>query len=66
MISSHFVKLNSPKRSKVYDTYWLFASKRFEVFKRRLSNKSGPWTSDPVIANNRFTNVFRASDRVSQ
>ncbi|XHR95577.1 nucleotide kinase domain-containing protein [Mucilaginibacter sp. UC70_90] len=55
-----------PKRSIFYDTYWQFAAKRFDVFERRLKNQPAPWTSDPVIANNRFTNVFRASDRVSQ
>lgn len=62
----HFTKMAKPKRSQVYDTYWLFASKRYEVFKKRLSDPWGPWTNDSVISNNRFTNVFRASDRVSQ
>ncbi len=66
MATTHFVKLIKPKRSIVYDAYWQFAAKRFEVFEKRLTDPSGPWTSDPVICNNRFTNVFRASDRVSQ
>ncbi len=66
MVSTHHIKLSKPKRSSVYDSYWLFATKRFEVFIRRITNPYGPWTDDPVIANNRFTNVFRASDRVSQ
>jgi hypothetical protein len=66
MASIHYTKLTKPKRSSVYDSYWLFASKRFDVFLKRLSDSIGPWTSDPVIINNRFTNVFRASDRVSQ
>lgn len=66
MASLHYVKLSKPKRSPVYDIYWQFASRRFDVFKRRLLNPSGPWTDDPVITNHRFTNVFRASDRVSQ
>lgn len=26
----------------------------------------GPWTDDPVLSTHRFTNVFRAADRVSQ
>lgn len=63
---THFVKLKKPKRSNVYDTYWQFADKRFKVFVKRISDSIGPWTDDPIICKNRFTNVFRASDRVSQ
>ncbi|SFT91224.1 hypothetical protein SAMN05421857_4077 [Chryseobacterium formosense] len=62
----HYTALNKPKKSIVYDKYWIFAAKRFEVFINRLNNPRGPWTSDNVICNHRFTNVFRASDRVSQ
>ena len=62
----HFVKLTKPEKSSVYDTYWRFAVNRNEVFYKRLKDPSGPWTNDPVIRDNRFTNVFRASDRVSQ
>lgn len=63
---THFVKLAEPQKSSVYDTYWKFAVNRNEVFKKRLVDPFGPWTNDPVIRNNRFTNIFRASDRVSQ
>ena len=66
MTSTHFTKLTLPKRSSVYDSYWQFAFKRFDIFMKRLTDPWGPWTSDQVIANHRFTNVFRASDRVSQ
>jgi hypothetical protein len=62
----HFSKIGKPKRSTFYDTYWRFAAKRFDVFERRLTNPTGPWSTDPIISHNRFTNVFRASDRVSQ
>src|SRR4051812_26738693 len=62
----HYTVKSKPKRSAVYDKYWLFAAKRFEVFMRRLDNPDGPWISDNVINSHRFTNVFRASDRVSQ
>ena len=61
-----FVKLAKPQRSKVYDTYWKFAVKRNDVFLKRQVDPYGPWTNDPVIRDNRFTNIFRASDRVSQ
>lgn len=63
---THFVKLAKPQKSNVYDTYWKFAVSRNEVFTRRLTDPYGPWTNDPVIRANRFTNIFRASDRVSQ
>jgi hypothetical protein len=33
---------------------------------RRLAGTPPPWTSDPVLAAYRFTNVYRAADRVSQ
>ncbi|RYE50854.1 MAG: hypothetical protein EOP48_19120, partial [Sphingobacteriales bacterium] len=66
MALTHFTKSAKPRRSTVYDSYWSFASKRFDIFLKRLTDPWGPWTSDSVIANNRFTNIFRASDRVSQ
>jgi hypothetical protein len=33
---------------------------------RRVAGAPPPWTDDPVLAAHRFTNVYRASDRVSQ
>ena len=50
----------------VYDTFWRFAAERQEVFFRKLEGGLPPWTDDPVIARHRFTNAYRASDRVSQ
>lgn len=50
----------------VFDSYWRFAVERQRVYERRLSGSPAPWTDDAVIAENRFTNVFRAADRVSQ
>lgn len=50
----------------VFDTYWRFASARQELFFRRLAGDEPPWTDDPILSRHRFTNVFRASDRVSQ
>ncbi|MBC9911044.1 nucleotide kinase domain-containing protein [Chitinophaga varians] len=66
MAYTHFVKLIRPKKSFVYDIYWLFARKRLDIFLARLSNPIGPWTDDPILNKFRFTNVFRAADRVSQ
>lgn len=50
----------------VYGTYWRFAAERQAMYMRRLSDPVGPWTADPILATYRFTNVYRASDRVSQ
>lgn len=52
--------------TEVYDTYWRFASERQAVYYRRLTDPFGPWTSDPIISGHRFTNAYRAADRVSQ
>ena len=54
------------KVTPVYDTYWRFAAKRQEMFLRRVNGAARPWTDDPVLASYRFTNVYRAADRVSQ
>jgi hypothetical protein len=50
----------------VFDTYWRFACKRQDSFMRRVSGEPPPWSDDPVISAHRFTNAYRASDRVSQ
>jgi thymidylate kinase len=50
----------------VYDTYWRFAAERQEIFFRRLRGDSPPWSSDPILRQYKFTNAYRASDRVSQ
>jgi hypothetical protein len=50
----------------VYDTYWQFAAERQAVYERRLVDSRGPWTDDPILRNYRFTNTYRAADRVSQ
>jgi hypothetical protein len=54
------------KPTKVYDTFWRFAAERQNVFFRRLHNEPGPWTTDPILRDYKFTNAYRASDRVSQ
>jgi len=54
------------RTSVVFDTYWRFAVERQAVFFRRLSGARPPWTTDAILAAHRFTNAYRASDRVSQ
>lgn len=50
----------------VFYAYWYFAAERQRIFFRRLQNREGPLTKDPVLRNFKFTNAYRASDRVSQ
>lgn len=54
------------KPTVVYDTYWRFAVKRQEVFYNRMEGKAFPWTDDKILQTYKFTNAYRASDRVSQ
>lgn len=52
--------------TEVFDTYWRFAAERQSIFFRRLLGEGPPWTDDPVLSEYKFTNAYRASDRVSQ
>ena len=61
-----FAKLSPAIPSEVYDTYWRFAAKRQDVFFKRAQHALPPWTDDPILSYFKFTNAYRASDRVSQ
>ncbi len=50
----------------VFNTYWRFAAERQAIYEARIAGHPGPWTNDPVLLRHRFTNCFRAADRVSQ
>jgi alpha-glutamyl/putrescinyl thymine pyrophosphorylase clade 1 len=50
----------------VFDSYWRFASERQHIYGARTRGESGPWTTDPILSRFRFTNCYRATDRVSQ
>ena len=50
----------------MYDTYWRFAAERLAIYYRRLEGGQAPWTTDPILRTYRFTNAYRAADRVSQ
>ncbi len=62
----HVSPLSPAKPTVVYDTYWRFAVERQEVFFRRVEGCPPPWTDDPILSRYKFTNAYRASDRVSQ
>ncbi len=58
---------NAPKSTTVFDTFWRFAVERQNILFRRLENPSAShWTDDPILKRHKFTNAYRASDRVSQ
>lgn len=61
----HFMRLKRPTPTVVFETYWQFAKKRQDIFFASLSNGASI-TSDPILRKFRFTNAYRASDRVSQ
>jgi hypothetical protein len=50
----------------VFDTYWRFAAERQRIYEARLAGAPAPWTADPILCRHRFTNCYRAADRVSQ
>lgn len=51
----------------VFDAYWYFAAERQNIFFHRIAGmNSAALTQDPILAAFKFTNAYRASDRVSQ
>lgn len=63
---SHIYTFERLVTTPVYDTYWKFAAKRQDVFFNRFYGQDYPWTDDKIIQKYKFTNAYRASDRVSQ
>jgi hypothetical protein len=60
------VNLGPVKTTPVYEAYWSFAAERQAIYFRRLRGQPAPWTEDSILASFRFTNPYRAADRVSQ
>lgn len=54
------------KPTVVFSTYWRFAVERQQIYMRRVMGERIPWSNDPVLRAHKFTNAYRASDRVSQ
>src|SRR5271165_1211232 len=55
-----------PDPTPVFESYWRFASERHHIYEKRLAGAAQPWTDDPILRKHKFTNAFRAADRVSQ
>jgi hypothetical protein len=57
----------SLETTPVFDAYWYFASERQKIFFDRVVGTDATLlTQDPILATFKFTNAYRASDRVSQ
>jgi hypothetical protein len=52
--------------SHVLASYWRLAAERQRVYFARLAGEPEPWTDDEIVSQYRFTNAYRAADRVSQ
>lgn len=63
---SMWSRLAPAQPTRVFDTYWRFATERQEIFFRRFGGAEPPWTRDLIFQRYKFTNAYRASDRVSQ
>jgi hypothetical protein len=64
--AADFSFLHPLKPTLLFTAFWRFAAERQRVFWRRVHGLPAPWTTDPVLQAYRFTNAYRASDRVSQ
>ena len=61
-----FSFLRPLKPTVAFTTFWRFAAERQRIFLRRIRGQPGPWTDDRILQQHKFTNAYRASDRVSQ
>jgi hypothetical protein len=60
------VRARPPRPSPIFETYWQFAARRQSIYFKRIGGAAPPWTDDPILASYKFTNAYRAADRVSQ
>jgi hypothetical protein len=61
-----YIPLSPAKTTDVYDSYWKFAALRQDAFFSRVEQSPYPWSADPILNQYKFTNAYRAADRVSQ
>ncbi|AAT69495.1 gp19 [Alphaproteobacteria phage PhiJL001] len=45
--------------------FFAFARERHQIYRRRSEGIEGPWTTDPILQDYRFTNVFRELDKTT-
>lgn len=56
----------SPLPERVEQLYLDFVRNRHSVWSARQAGRPAPWTSDPIVATRKFTNVYRVLDHGSQ
>jgi len=62
-----FASRSPPVPSPVFETYWYVAAERQRIFFNKIRDSHDlPYTEDPIFQKYKFTNAYRASDRVSQ
>lgn len=59
-------KLKKPTPTKAFHTYWKFAAERQNIFYKSVNSSPNEKTKDCILSTYKFTNAYRASDRVSQ
>lgn len=52
-------------KEEIFQYYFYFVQERMNIFWNKYDQKL-PWTTDDIIRKHKFTNVYRAADRVSQ
>lgn len=60
------IRRKKVRTTPVFYAYWWFAAERQRIFFRRVRRVVGQLTEDLVLQRYKFTNAYRASDRVSQ
>jgi hypothetical protein len=53
-------------KDEVFRYYFYFVQERMNIFWRKCDTSNKLLTTDPILRDNKFTNVYRACDRVSQ
>jgi hypothetical protein len=53
-------------KEDIFQYYFYFIQERMNIFWNKLNDIAPPWSKDEIFQNYKFTNVYRASDRVSQ
>lgn len=48
------------------ELFWYFVQERLEIYRKRNEGLPKPWTSDPILQQYKFTNVYRELDRTSK
>jgi hypothetical protein len=48
------------------EAFFAYARERHSIYLKRLAGDPWPWTSDPILQQYRFTNVFRELDKTTQ